>query len=165
MNLKKNLAGQFDVDATNLNLSVINVRSAILKSLINVVATVPQLLSNPETAVVSLLTRATGLSNGGLMNQLQQSPIQTITVQGGAGDGQINLQLAVVQSAAFEADATGTIALAPVLTNSTINIPVTISLSRSIAGQLNLAAANTSAGRVCAIAAIFYDDRHPGRSG
>jgi len=143
--LKKNLTGQFDVDATNLNLSVINVRSAMLKSLINVVATLPQLLSNPETAVVSLLTRATGLSKGGLMSQLQQSPIQTITVQGGAGDGRINLQLAVVQSAAFEADATGTIALAPVLTNSTINIPVTILLSRSIAGQLNLATANTSA--------------------
>ncbi len=146
MDLKQNLAGQFEVDATNLNLSVINVRSQILKTLINVVATVPQLLSNPETAIVSLLTRATGLSNGGLMNQLQQSPIETITVQGGAGDGRINLQLAVVQSAAFEADATGTIALAPELTNSTINIPITIQLSRSIAGQLNLAAANTSAG-------------------
>ena len=146
MNLKQSLTGQFEVDATNLNLSVVNVRSPILKTLINVVATVPQLLSNPETAIVSLLTRATGLSKGGLMNQLQQSPIETITVQGGAGNGQINLQLAVVQSAAFEADATGTIALAPVLTNSTINIPVTVLLSRSIAGQLNLAAANTSAG-------------------
>ena len=146
MDLKQNLAGQFEVDATNLNLSVVNVRSQILKTLINVVATVPQLLSNPETAVLSLLTRATGLSKGGLMNQLQQSPIETITVQGQAGDGRINLQLAVVQSAAFEADATGTIALAPVLTNSTINIPVTILLSRAIAGQLNLTAANTSAG-------------------
>src|SRR5690348_12889365 len=48
-NLKKNLTGQFEVDATNLNLSVINVRSEVLKSLINVIATVPQLLSNPET--------------------------------------------------------------------------------------------------------------------
>ncbi len=155
MDLKQNLTGQFEVDATNLNLSVLNVRSQILKSLINVVATVPQLLSNPETAVVSLLTRATGLSKGGLMNQLQQSPIETITVQGGARDGRINLQLAVVQSAAFEADATGTIALAPVLTNSTINIPVTILLSRSIAGQLNLAAANTSAGEYVPLPQFF----------
>ena len=155
MDLKQNLAGQFEVDATNLNLSVVNVRSQILKTLINVVATVPQLLSNPETAVLSLLTRATGLSKGGLMNQLQQSPIETITVQGGAGDGQINLQLAVVQSAAFEADATGTIALAPVLTNSTINIPMTILLSRAIAGQLNLTAANTSAGAYVPLPQFF----------
>jgi hypothetical protein len=155
MDLKQNLAGQFEVDATNLNLSVVNVRSQILKTLINVVATVPQLLSNPETAVLSLLTRATGLSKGGLMNQLQQSPIETITVQGGAGDGRINLQLAVVQSSAFEADATGTIALAPVLTNSTINIPVTILLSRAIAGQLNLTAANTSAGAYVPLPQFF----------
>jgi hypothetical protein len=148
VNLKKNLTGQFEVDATNLNLSVINVRSALLKSLINVVATVPQLLSNPESAIASLLSRVTGQgsSTGGLMNQLQQAPIETITAKGKAGNGQINLQSAVVQSAAFEADASGAITLAPVLTNSTINIPITVSLSQSIAGQLNLVAAATSTG-------------------
>ncbi|MGB7768246.1 MAG: AsmA family protein, partial [Verrucomicrobiia bacterium] len=145
-NLKRNLTGQFEVDTTNLNLSVINVRSPILKTLINVVATVPQLLSNPETAIASLLGRVTGLSSGGLMNQLQQAPIETINAQGRAGNGQINLQSAVVQSAAFEADASGVINLAPVLTNSTINIPITVSLSQSIASQLNLAAANTTTG-------------------
>ncbi len=144
--LQQNLSGQFDVGVTNLNLSVVNVHSQILKSLVNVVATIPQLLSNPETAIFSLLNRVTGQGSGGLMNQLQQSPIETITAQGRAGNGQINLQSAFVQSAAFEADATGTIALAPVLTNSTINIPITILLSRSIAGQLNLAAANNAAG-------------------
>jgi hypothetical protein len=126
---------------------VINVRSPLLKSLINVVATVPQLLSNPESAIASLLGRVTGQgSGGGLMNQLQQSPIETITAQGRAGNGQINLQSAVVQSAAFEADASGAITLATVLTNSTINIPITVSLSRSIASQLNLAVANASTG-------------------
>jgi hypothetical protein len=144
--LQQNLAGQFNVGVTNLNLSVVNVRSQLLKTLVNVVATIPQLLSNPETAIFSLLNRVTGQGSGGLMNQLQQSPIETITAQGRAGNGQINLQSAFVQSAAFEADASGTITLAPVLTNSTINIPITISLSRSIAGQLNLAAASTSTG-------------------
>ncbi len=144
--LKQNLAGQFDVGATNLNLSVVNVRSPILKTLIDVVATVPQLLSNPQNAILSLLNHVTGQGNGSLMNQLQQSPIETIAVQGRAGNGRIDLQLGDVQSAAFEADATGTIALAPALTNSTINIPVTILLSRSIAGQLNLAAVSTTTG-------------------
>jgi hypothetical protein len=129
-----------------LNLSVVNVRSPILKTLIDVVATVPQLLSNPQNAILSLLNHVTGQGNGSLMNQLQQSPIETIAVQGRAGSGRIDLQLGDVQSAAFEADATGTIALAPALTNSTINIPVTILLSRSIAGQLNLAAVSTSTG-------------------
>ena len=144
--LQKHLTGQFDVGVTNLNLSVINVRSQVLKTLINVVATIPQLLSNPEAAAISLLTRVTGLSNGGLMNQLQQSPIQTITATGTAGNGVIRLQSAMVQSAAFEADALGTITLAPELTNSTINIPIAISLSHSIARQLNLSAASTATG-------------------
>ena len=144
--LKQNLAGQFDVGATNLNLSVVNVRSPILKTLIDVVATVPQLLSNPQNAILSLLNHVTGQGNDSLMNQLQQSPIETIVVQGRAGNGRIDLQLGDVQSAAFEADATGTIALAPAVTNSTINIPVTILLSRSIANQLNLAAVSTTTG-------------------
>ena len=143
--LQKNLAGQFDIGATNLNLSVINIHSSILKSLINVVATIPQLLSNPETAIASLFGQATG-QGGGLMNQLQQSPIEIIAVRGQAGNGRIDLQQATVQSTAFEADAPGNILLAPVLTNSTINFPVTVSVSQSIAQQLNLAASNTNAG-------------------
>ena len=141
--MKKNLAGQFDVGHHQFEPVRDQRPSPILKTLINVVATIPQLLSNPETAIVSLLGHVTGQGSGGLMNQLQQSPIETITVQGRAGNGRIDLQSAIVQSAAFEADAPGTITLAPVLTNSTINIPVTVSLSQSIASQLNLAAANT----------------------
>ena len=143
-NLQKNLAGQFNIGATNLNLSVINVHSSILKSLINVIATIPQLLSNPESAIASLLGQVTGQGSG-LMNQLQQSPIEVIDAQGRAGAGRIDLQQATVQSAAFEADAQGGIVLAPVLTNSTINIPITVSVSPSIAKQLNLASANASA--------------------
>ena len=99
------------------------------------------------------------------MNQLQQSPIEVIAVQGRAGNGRINLQLATVQSAAFEADATGTIALAPVLTNSTINIPVTISVSRSIAKQLNLACGQQfDAARYVPLPQFLTMTRHAGRS-
>jgi hypothetical protein len=144
-NLQKNLTGQFDIGATNLNLSIINIQSSILKSLINVVATIPQLVSNPESAIASLFGQATG-QGGGLMNQLQQSPIEIIAVRGQAGAGRIDLQQATVQSTAFEADAPGDILLASVLTNSAINFPVTVSVSQSIAQQLNLAAANTNAG-------------------
>jgi len=145
VNLQTNLAGQFNIGATNLNLSVINVHSSILKSLINVVATIPQLLSNPGSAIVSLFGQVTGQGSG-LMNQLQQSPIEVIDAQGRVGTGRLDLQSATVQSAAFEADAQGSILLAPVLTNSAINIPIAISVSQPIAKQLNLASANSSSG-------------------
>ena len=144
-NLQKNLAGQFDIGATNLSLSVINVHGAILKSIVNVVATIPQLLSNPETAIVSIFGRVTGQS-GGLLDELQKAPIEVIAARGTAGNGRITLQQAAVQSAAFEADAPGEIVLAPVLTNSTINFPVTVSLSQSIAKELNLTATSSTAG-------------------
>ena len=41
--LQKNLAGQFDIGTTNLNLSVLNIKSRLLKVVINVVATLPEL--------------------------------------------------------------------------------------------------------------------------
>jgi len=142
--LQRNLTGQFAGGVTNLNLSVMNAHSPILKTLINVIATIPQLLSSPESAIASLLGQATG-QGGGLMDELRQSPIQVINAQGRAGDGRIDLQQATVQSTAFKADARGGIALAQVLTNSTINIPVAVFVSRPIGKQLNLASANTAA--------------------
>jgi hypothetical protein len=142
--LQKNLAGQFAVGATNLNLSVVDVHSPILKTLINVIGTLPQLLSSPDRAIASLLGQATG-QRGGLMDELRQSPIQVINAQGRAGSGRIDLQQATVQSTAFKADARGDIALAGVLTNSTINIPVAVFVSQPIGKQLNLASDNTAA--------------------
>jgi hypothetical protein len=140
--LQKNLAGTFNLGMTNLNLSVINVHSTILKSVINVVATIPELLSNPASAIASLFGGTGG--HGGLMDQLQQAPIEVISMQAKAGGGQVDLQSSTVQSSAFEADATGTIALDPVLTNSVINIPVTVSLSQAIAKQLNVTSTTVS---------------------
>ena len=142
--LQRNLTGQFAGGVTNLNLSVMDVHSAILKTLINVIATIPQLLSSPESAIASLLGQATG-QGGGLMDELKKSPIQVINAQIRAGDGRIDLQQATVQSTAFKADAQGGIALAQVLTNSTINIPVAVFVSRSIGKQLNLTSGNAPA--------------------
>jgi uncharacterized protein involved in outer membrane biogenesis len=142
--LQRNLTGQFAGGVTNLNLSVMNAHSPILKTLINVIVAIPQLLSSPESAIASLLGQATG-QGGGLMDELKKSPIQVINAQGKAGGGRIDLSSASVQSTAFKADAQGGIALAQVLTNSTINIPVAVSVNRSIGKQLNLASANTAA--------------------
>ena len=113
--------------------------------MINVVATIPQLVSNPESGILSLFGQLTG-QRSGLVNQFQEAPIEVIAAQGQAGGGQINLSQATVQSSAFKADARGNIVLAPVLTNSTINIPIAVSVSQPIAKQLNLAAADSSDG-------------------
>jgi hypothetical protein len=146
--LQKNLNGQFNVNSTNLNLSVINIKSPLLKTLINVVAGIPELVKNPTSTVTSLLGGLTGKAgtSGGLADDLQRSPINAIIAQGTAGSGRIELQKAVVQSTAFQADAGGgTVTLAPVLTNSAIQIPVAISLSQPIAQRMSLASTNTTA--------------------
>jgi uncharacterized protein involved in outer membrane biogenesis len=136
--LQKNLNGQFDVSSTNLNLSVVNIKSRSLRSVIDVVAAIPELFRNPEGAVGSVLSGVLGTGGGGLSDELKKSPIQGILAKGNAGSGRVNLQQAEVQSSAFLADATGSIVLAPILTNSTMQIPVSVSLSQPIANRLNL---------------------------
>src|SRR5262249_20363172 len=124
-------------------LAVVNIRSPLLRTLINVVATVPDLFKNSEGAVGNFLgALASGNKTGGLSGEMEKSPIQQIAARGSIGSGQVQLQQAMVQSSAFEADATGTIALTPILTNSAIQIPVGISLSRSIAERINLVPAD-----------------------
>ena len=135
--LQKNLTGQFSLSSTNLNLSVANVKNPILKTVVNVVSIIPELLRNPTGALGSLL--GTPSSSGGLATDLSRSPIDAIIAQGSIGSGKLNLQKTMVRSSVFEADAPGTITLAAVLTNSPIQIPVHLSLSRSVAQSLNLA--------------------------
>jgi len=157
--LQKSLAGQFDVNSTNLNLNVVNIKSPMLKTLINVVAGIPELIRNPTSAVASLLGSLTGQagSGGGLTDDLQRSPINSIILQGTAGAGRLELKKAVVQSSAFEADASsGTITLAAVLTNSAIQIPVAVSLSRPIAQRMNLVPAGTPTNAVYAKLPDFF---------
>ena len=141
--LQKSLAGDFDMSSTNLNLSVVNIKSKLLKTIVNVVATIPELLKNPEGAVGSLLQGLTGQTSGGLADELSKSPINSIIVRGNAGSGKVNLQTATMQSSAFRADATGTITLASELTNSAIRIPVSVWLSQPIARRLNVVSADT----------------------
>jgi len=146
--LQKNLSGQFDMSSTNLNYSVVNIKNPVFKGVINVIAGIPELLRNPAAGLGSLLGNLTGGvagTKGGLADDLQRSPIDTITARTRIGAGTVDLQQAVVQSAAFRADATGTITLAPVLTNSAIQIPVAVFLSQPIAQRINLASADTNA--------------------
>ena len=140
--LQKNLAGQFDFAATNLDLSIANVRSPLISSIINVVVGLPELIRNPVAALGNLLGGGTQKKSG-WADTLTASPLDAITMQANARDGQVQLQSAEVRSAAFQALASGQIVLAPILTNSTIQIPVRIALSRSLASQIGLVSAAT----------------------
>ena len=157
--LQKNLAGQFDVNTTNLNLSVVNIKSPVLKTLVNVVAAIPELIRNPTSTLGSLIGGMMGQAgtSGGLADDLQRSPINSIILQGTAGAGRIELKKAVVQSPAFEADASsGTVTLAAVLTNSALQVPVAVSLSRPIAQRMNLVPAGTPTNAVYAKLPDFF---------
>jgi hypothetical protein len=148
--LQKNLTGQFDMTSTNLNLSVDNIQgktasTRLLKTLVSAIGVIPDLAKNPTSSAMSLLQGATGLggnstsSTGGTTPDLKKSPINSIILHGTAGSGRVDLQNALVQSPTFQAQATGTITLAAVLTNSPIQIPVSVYLDRSVAQRINLA--------------------------
>lgn len=139
--LQKNLAGQFGLTMTNLDLAVLNLRSPVMKSLVNVVAGIPELIRSPAGGLSSLVGRLTGAgsTNSAYAQLVNKSPIDQIVLQGTAGNGQVQLQQAFVQSPAFQANASGVVGLAPVLTNSTLNIPVRLTLERSLAESAGLA--------------------------
>jgi hypothetical protein len=147
--LQKNLSGDFNAGSTNLNLSIATLKSPVLKSVVNTIVGIPDLIRNPTGGLVNLLGGLGSSSTnaaGGWMDQLTASPIDTITVQGKAGGGKVEVQQAVVQNAAFRATATGTVTLAPVLTNSTLNFPVSVWLAKFMAAKIGVTSTDTSAG-------------------
>ena len=141
--LQKNLTGQFDLVATNLNFSIANVRSPTLNSLVNVIVGIPDLVRSPGAAVGNLLGRAAGGGSrtGGWADEFTAAPIDLIAVHGSAGNGAINLKDTIIQSRAFQArvdNASQALTLAENLTNSTLQIPVLVSLRRDLADKVNL---------------------------
>jgi uncharacterized protein involved in outer membrane biogenesis len=145
-NLQKNLTGSFEGGSTNLTLALSDVRSSLLKSVINVIIGIPELVRNPSGMLDNLVGQLAGANreqSGGWVDQFAKSPIQVITARGKAANGRVELEQARVQSAAFTADARGTVTLAPVLTNSPIEIPVQVALRRPLAEAVGLASAST----------------------
>jgi uncharacterized protein involved in outer membrane biogenesis len=140
--LQKNLSGEFGLAATNLNFSLDNARSTLLKSVVNVIISIPDYIRNPTAAVGSLLGKLTGSASpsgaGGWVDQILKSPLNAIVLRGNMGGGQVKLAEATIQSSAFLAQAGGGLALNPVLTNSTLEIPLHISLARSLAEKVKL---------------------------
>jgi len=109
----------------------------VLKSVVNTIVGIPDLIRNRRAAgqFAGRVWIVFHQCRRRLVDQLTASPIDTITVQGKAGGGKVEVQQAVVQNAAFRATATGTVTLAPVLTNSTLNFPVSVWLAKSMAAR------------------------------
>jgi len=129
--------------ATNLNFSIANVRSPTLNALVNVIVGIPDLVRNPGAALGSLLGRVTGggSQTGGWADEFTAAPIDVVAVHGSSGNGTINLKDTIIQSRAFQArvdNADRAITITEILTNSTLQIPVLVSLRRDLAGKVNL---------------------------
>jgi hypothetical protein len=137
--IQKNFSGQFDIGTTNLNLQLANVRLPVLKEVIWVVVKLPGIIRDPKAAVTSLMARFTGEgdpTDKALSTELAKSPIDVIELRAKAGAGKVDLERAFVQSLAFQVNSRGAITLAPVLTNSPIDLPVGLTLRREIADKL-----------------------------
>lgn len=133
--LQTNLVGRFNVLATNLNLSISNVRTPILNAIVNTIIGLPDLIAG-----------LSGKRDAGQMkwaDEITAKPIDVLLLTGGAGNGKIEVKETQVNSAAFQVQCAGEIGLAPVLTNSTLQFPVHVALGRPYATKLGMVNANT----------------------
>ncbi len=110
-NLQRHLRGQVWINATNLNYQVLTPRA---RSLVNTLA------------------MALGLDD------LMRSPLTLLTAQLDIRDGQVQVRPFVAASDAYVAMAEGTIRLAPVLTNSPLELPVQLALREDLARKARI---------------------------
>jgi hypothetical protein len=115
VNLKKTLTGKTSLLFTNANI---------------------QLASKwrPVFLVIGTVLR---------VGDLTKSPITWLAAETTMGDGKININRLTAVSELFVAESQGAIPIADVLTNSVLNLPLEISLRRSLAERANLVSANT----------------------
>lgn len=111
-NWPRHLHGQATFDTTNLNFQVVTPRA---KKLLTALATALRL------------------------EALATSPLNTLSARLEIADGQVHVRPFTAGSAAFWATAEGVIRLAPVLTNSPIDLPVQLALRADLARQIRLA--------------------------
>jgi hypothetical protein len=114
--LQKNLQGMANFSATNLDLQIVGRKWKSILTPISLVLRVPELM---------------------------QTPINYIDGQTQFGDGKISLKKVAVESEAFLANVAGDIPIDKVLTNSPLNLPVDLSLRRSLAEKSGLVPDNT----------------------
>lgn len=108
-NLRKHLAGTVSFDAKGLDYQITALQSPLLRTL---------------TSVLSTVLRLPNIS---------QSPIDSIALQSVVTNGVVQVAAAKVASPAFQAETHGTVTLADVVLQSTLNLPVSVSVPK--AGQ------------------------------
>ena len=136
--LKKSLAGDFHIGTTNLNLSVQNIQSPSIRMIVVVVGKLPEIAQNPASAISIGAGALKGSLTGGMSDDLNQAPIDVISFKGNAANGKVALEQAVIRSSVFEGVVSnGTVTLADELTNSPINIPVSLSVNKALAAKLS----------------------------
>ena len=115
-NLRKNLGGGVNFAVTNINYLPGGPKLRMIVVPISIALRVPE---------------------------LAQTPINWLAGQTQITNGTVRVENATVESEAFLANLTGTIQLADVLTNSPLNLPLDLSLRRSLAEKANILPANT----------------------
>lgn len=160
-NLQKNLSGQFDLVTTNLNLPLKELRSPVLKTVVNVVVAIPDAIRNPVAAAGQVLGGILGVKreSSGWTDELMKSPVNAIAVHGTVGGGKFELKQSYIESSAFHGEATGTVEIAPVLTNSVMHFPVTVSLSKDLADKIGLTPSDTPTNAVYVPLPQFFQMR------
>jgi uncharacterized protein involved in outer membrane biogenesis len=116
-NLRKNLDGNFNLNLTNLNYQVVGPKLQRILVPISIALRVPE---------------------------LTQTPINWVSTQVDVKNGVANLKTLGVESEAFLAEGAGTVTLADIVTNSTLNIPIELSLRRSLAEKSGLLPTGTA---------------------
>lgn len=109
-NLRKHLTGDIDVVLTNANIRVDNM---------------PFYVKAPMTLVLTVLR----------LNDLTSTPITSAVVDTSIQSGTVHLDKIFASSAAFNAGTMGKIDIAPVLTNSVLNLPVILELRPDLAAK------------------------------
>ena len=137
-NLQKHLRGQASLAATNLNLAIGQVRSPLLQTVLNVILGLPDLIRNPAAGVTRMVGQLLGApgSRSGWTDRLLSAPIEAVTLQARAADGQIRIADAEILSPAFLARARGNVTLAADLAQSELHLPVQVALERTLAAEI-----------------------------
>lgn len=142
----ESLTGEFEVGATNLALALQNIRNPILSALVTAISRIPA-AADAAPGVSPPAVSPNPRGPGGLWaDELSKAPLDAVSVRGKAGQGRLEVGQARVHSAAFRAEGTGTVILAAALTNSVLELPFQVAVSRALAERLRIVPAGTAAG-------------------
>ncbi|MGC3960933.1 MAG: hypothetical protein QM813_24255 [Verrucomicrobiota bacterium] len=132
---RTNFNAQFNLMTTNMNLALGNVRTPVLNLVVNTVLALPDL--------ISMLKGRLDAGQLRWAEEITARPIEVLVANGRMTNGVLELQEALVQTAAFQVQSTGAIGWTEAVTNSTVHFPLRTSLGRSYAEKLGMVYFNT----------------------